>query len=45
MLASVLLQDVRDALNDPDAVTWSEPDLIGYLNQALRMLVIPRPDA
>lgn len=45
MLASVLLQDVRDALNDPDAITWGEPDLIGYLNQALRMLVIPRPDA
>lgn len=45
MLASELLGNVRKALNDPDAITWSDPDLIGFLNQALRMLTIVRPDA
>lgn len=45
MLASVLLQDVRDALSDPDSATWPDAALIGYLNQALRMLTIARPDA
>lgn len=45
MLASVVVGDVRDSLNDPDKNAWSDPVLIGYLNQALRMLAIPRPDA
>ncbi|WP_333613998.1 phage adaptor protein [Psychrobacter sp.] len=32
-------------LNDPDATTWSDATLIIALNEALRMLILFRPDA
>lgn len=32
-------------LNDPDSVTWSDLALIDVLNEALRMLILVRPDA
>jgi|DEB19_MinimDraft_2_1074335.scaffolds.fasta_scaffold00097_5 hypothetical protein len=45
MLAGELLDNVRKPLNDPSKITWSDPDLIGFLNQALKMLMGIRPDA
>lgn len=46
MQCSVVLTQVRYALNDPSAVTWSDSThLIPALNDALRALVSVRPDA
>lgn len=41
-----LLTGVRmTQLNDPDATTWPDSTLLVALNEALRMLVLVRPDA
>ncbi len=46
MQCSVVLTQVRYALNDPSAATWSDSThLIPALNDALRALVSVRPDA
>lgn len=45
MLVSGLLALLKDALGDANSVTWPEPTLIMYLNQALLALVSVRPDA
>lgn len=46
MQCSIVLAQVRYALNDPSSVTWSDSThLIPALNDALRALVAVRPDA
>lgn len=46
MQCSIVLAQVRYALNDPSSVTWSDSThLIPALNDALRALVSVRPDA
>ena len=40
-----VINQVRQKLNDPSAVTWSDTVLINALNEALQALVSYRPDA
>lgn len=41
-----LLTELQQAqLNDPEGTTWSQGQLIGFLNQALRTLAFTRPEA
>ena len=41
-----LINELRmTQLNDPDATTWSDMLMIIALNQALKTLVLVRPDA
>lgn len=40
-----VINQVRQKLNDPNAVTWSNTVLINALNEALQALVSYRPDA
>lgn len=45
MLASALLQRVQDILQDTTSVRWPEPELLRYLNDAQREIVLHKPDA
>ena len=46
MQCSVVLAQVRYALNDPSAATWTDADhLLPALNDAIRALVAVRPDS
>lgn len=45
MLASALLQRVQDILQDTTGVRWPEPELLRYLNDAQREIVLHKPDA
>jgi hypothetical protein len=45
MQCSFVINQVRQKLNDPSAVAWSNPVLINALNEALQSLVSVRPDA
>ena len=47
MIVSDILGRVRPVLNDSDASAyrWSNPDLISYINDACRLILIKRPDA
>ena len=45
MQCSLVINQVRQKLNDPSAVTWSNTVLINALNEALQALVSYRPDA
>ncbi|QNK66085.1 DUF6682 family protein [Variovorax sp. PAMC26660] len=45
MLAKQILRKARFLLSDPDAVRWSDPDLLGWLNSAQLQIVAVRPDA
>ena len=45
MLGRPFITTVSDELNDPSFVTWSEADLIRYLNSAQRQLILVRPDS
>lgn len=45
MQCSFVINQVRQKLNDPSKVTWSDPVLINALNEALQALVSYRPDA
>jgi hypothetical protein len=45
MLASALLQRVQDILQDTTGVRWPEVELIRYLNDAQREVVLHKPDA
>ena len=40
-----VINQVRQKLNDPSKVTWSDTVLINALNEALQALVSYRPDA
>lgn len=45
MQCSFVINQVRQKLNDPSKVTWSDTVLINALNEALQALVSYRPDA
>jgi hypothetical protein len=45
MLASAVLQRVQDILQDTTGVRWPEAELIRYLNDAQREVVLHKPDA
>lgn len=45
ILVSEVLADITNELNDPNYTTWTEAQLIGYINDAMRQLVLVRPDA
>ncbi len=45
MQCTFIINQVRQKLNDPNAVTWSNSVLINALNEALQALVSYRPDA
>ena len=45
MQCSLVINQVRQKLNDPSKVTWSDTVLINALNEALQALVSYRPDA
>lgn len=46
MKCAALLDAVRRTdLNDPNKVVWSDPVLLGFFNDALRALIVVRPDA
>lgn len=46
MKCAALMAAVRATdLNDPAKVVWSDPVLLGFLNDALRALIVFRPDA
>ena len=44
MLASVITDAAAVTLVDTDNVTWSETELLGYLNEALRATALVKPD-
>lgn len=43
--AQKIIRDATVALQDPAAVRWTVPELVGYLNDGQDELVIHRPDA
>jgi hypothetical protein len=45
LLASAVLQRVQDILQDTTGVRWPEAELIRYLNDAQREVVLHKPDA
>jgi len=45
MLASTIITEVSEQLNDTDFITWTESMLIGYINSAQRAIASVRPDA
>lgn len=45
MIASEVIEDIRDSLHDPDGVRWSDDKLLSRLTRAQRYLVMLRPDA
>lgn len=45
MLAQQILRKARVLLSDPDAVRWSDADLLGWLNSGQLQIVAVRPDA
>jgi hypothetical protein len=45
MLASKIIDRVKEVLQDNNSVTWTETQLIEWLNDALRAVVDNRPDA
>lgn len=45
MQVSTIINDVAKELGDPTFTTWTRPTLIGLLNQAVKQVVLIRPDA
>lgn len=45
ILASAVVSTVRTTLVDADAVGWSDDELLQYLNEAQRAVVLLKPDA
>lgn len=45
MQVSTLINDVAKELGDPSMVTWNRPTLISLLNQAVKQVILVRPDA
>jgi len=45
MKVSTIINDVAKELGDPSMVTWNRPTLIGLLNQAVKQVILVRPDA
>jgi hypothetical protein len=45
MLASAVLQRVRDTLQDPTGARWPDPELLRYLSDGQSEVVIHKPDA
>lgn len=45
MLVSSLVASIRRTLNDADAVTFSDADIVAAVNEAISALCIYRPDA
>ena len=45
MLGSAILNRVSEILQDASNVTWTAPQMIEWLNDAIRALVLVRPDA
>lgn len=45
MKVSTIINDIAKELGDPSMVTWNRPTLIGLLNQAVKQVVLVRPDA
>lgn len=45
MLASEIIDRVKEVLQDSASVTWTETQLIAWLNDAQRTVVLARPDA
>lgn len=45
MQASVILNKVAQILSDTGFTQWKETELIGYLNSAIRLICVYRPDA
>lgn len=45
MLVSSLVASIRRTLNDADAVTFSDSDIVAAVNEAISALCIYRPDA
>jgi hypothetical protein len=45
MLGSAVLNRVSEILQDASNVTWTAPQMIEWLNDAIRALVLVRPDA
>lgn len=45
VLVSSTISSVRDTLVDANGVTWTDSELEGYYNEALRALVMLKPDA
>ena len=43
--AQDIIDRARDDLNDPDGITWSDLDLIRYINDAQNAIIVARPDA
>lgn len=44
MLASVITNAASVTLVDTDHITWTEAELLGYLNEALRATALVKPD-
>lgn len=45
ILVSEVLADLTDELSDPSYVTWTEAQLISYINDAQKQLSLVRPDS
>lgn len=45
MQALTIATNVRTELSDDDKTTWSDADLLSYMNSAQKMVVLVRPDA
>lgn len=45
MKVSTILNDIAKELGDPTMVTWTRPTLISLLNQAVKQVILVRPDA
>ena len=43
--AQAIIDKAKGALNDPEAVHWPLPELVGYLNDAQSATVLARPEA
>lgn len=45
MLASEVIASVAEVLNDNDYVTWTQDQLLGWLNEGQRIIALVRPDS
>ena len=45
MLASEIISNVRTVLNDSTGVHWTDPELLGWINDAQLTVAIVRPDS
>jgi len=45
MKVSTIINDVAKELGDPSMVTWNRPTLLSLLNQAVRQVILVRPDS